>query len=439
MPLAIPARIFEKQFSLRRLGRLSPDVLDYVLFLPGIWLACALGISLRLIGPLFVVVPIGLCLLYAGLRQVMPPRLLSVYLAFCFLVGMLSKYQLFPTSWQVHFMDEAIFRQLIPPLGFFAVAWASKAYFLRRLPSGDVFFGALLIFALSLIVAPAVMFQQGVGYQGDHSAYAVFALFGSFINNMTIVLFFILGEIFLASDWRRRYVGLAIVIGIAVTTHFMQFRVLTIVILAALLGVSGRKLAMGVIAAFTAIYLVGINFIPQVMVQDPNDGLRLAFVADALSSTIDTYGIGIGYGKESVRWVYRFPNLPDFKFLPDAPSMTRERMLEALSNGVENSFVQALLRTGLLGFFLFLAAFFAAFPPRNLPGNVQNHAACLFIMIFLGCFVNAGLESPLSVVGFAFAYGYLLALRARALPSPGPDVSNHSGLSGASADMAGGD
>lgn len=343
----------------------------------------------------------------------MPPRLLSAYFAFCVFAGFLSKYQLFPTSWQTYFMEEAILRQLIPLLGFFSVAWASKAYFRHRLLSGDIFFGAPLFLFLSMIAAPAVMFQQNIGYQGDHSVYAVLALLGAFINNVVIGLFFIIGAIFLKRGWYR-YIGISIIFAIAVFSHFAQFRVFAVIILAILLGVPARRLLIGVVATLLVTYAVSMNFIPEAMTKSPNDGLRLALVADALSSAVDTYGIGIGYGKELVRWVYRYPNMPDFKFLPDAQSMTRDRMLEALSNGVENSFAQALMRTGVVGFLLLSAAIFAAFPSSDLPRQVRNHAGCLFAMLLLGLFVNSALESPLSAVGLAFVYGYLLALRARA-------------------------
>jgi O-antigen ligase len=417
-PSVIPTGMLEKSFSPPHMRGMSVDVLDYVLFLPGIWLTCALGASIRLIGPLFVVAPIGFCLLYAVLRRTVPPRLLSAYFAFCILVAILSKYQLFPASWQVHFMEEAIVRQLIPLLGFFAVAWAAKAYFRRRLLCGDVFFGAPIIIALSFVVTPAVMFQQGQGYQEDYSAYAILSLYGTFINNMAIGYFFILGGVFLTRNWRR-YAGLVIVLGVALTSHFIQFRVLTAVVLVTLFGVPGRKVAVGVVVTLVGIYALGINFIPEMMIKSPNDGLRLALVADAFSSTIDTQGVGIGFGKESVRWRYRFPNMPDFTFLPDPRSMTHDSMLEALSRGVHNSFIQALLRTGVLGFFLLVAAFFAAFPPRDLPRDVRNHAANVFAVIFIGCFVDPALESAIQVVGVGFGYGYLLALRAAAR-APGP-------------------
>jgi O-antigen ligase len=412
-PSVISARVLDERFNPHRVRKLSLDVLDYVLFLPSIWLVCALAISLRLIGPLFVVVPIGFCLLYAVLRSTVPPRLLSAYIVFCIFAVILSKYQMFPTSWQVYFREEAIVRQLIPPLGFFAVAWASKAYFRRRLRCGDAFVGTPFILLLGLVVGPAVMLQQGLRYQGDDPLASVVAFYGAFINNILIVMFFVTGRIFLTNDWRR-YVGLVTILGIAATTHFAQFKITTAIAVAALFGAPGRIVVIGLIAALVSIYAVGIGHVGDVMIANSNAGIRLAFVADALSSVIDTQGIGIGYGKESVRWRYQFPDMPDFTLLPDPRSITPDRMLELLSTGVHNSFIQALMRTGVLGFLLLLAAFFAAFPPRNLPQDVRNHAAIMFGMIFVACFVNPALESPVQAVGVGFVYGYLLALRASA-------------------------
>ena len=89
-PPAIPATVQEQRLNAHRLRSLSLDAFDYLLFLPAIWLPCALGISLRLIGPLFVVIPIGFCLLYAVLRSTVPPRLLSAYVAYCIVVAVLS-------------------------------------------------------------------------------------------------------------------------------------------------------------------------------------------------------------------------------------------------------------------------------------------------------------------------------------------------------------
>jgi hypothetical protein len=403
----------EKQPDLHRPQGSSPDILDYTLFLPGICLACALGVSLRLIGPLFVVIPVGFCFLYAVLRRTVPPRLLSTYFAFCIFIAVLSKYRLLPTSWQVYFMPEAIVRQLVPLVGFYAVAWASKAYFRRRLVDGDVFFGTPLLLLLGLVVAPAIMFQQGRQYQGDDPAHTVLASYGAFINNNVVAGFFVMAALFLARDWRR-YVGLVFVLGVAATTHFVQFKILTAVAVAALFGAPERILVIGLMATLTGIYAVGINFVPDAMSANPNSGIRLAFLADALSSVIDTHGIGIGYGTESVRWRYQFTNLPDFTFFSDPRSMTHDRMLEVLSTGIHNSLVQALLRTGVVGFALLTVAFFAAFPPRNLARGVRNHAAVLFAMIFIACFVNPALESPVQVVGIGFIYGYLVALRAKA-------------------------
>lgn len=406
----ISAKFFRKRLNLHCVPRPSLDILDYALFLPSIWLACSLGISLRIIGPLFVVMPVGSCLLYAILRRTVPPRLLGAYVAYCIFIAILSSYRLLPISWQIYFIEEAIVRQLIPTLAFFVVAWASKAYFRRRLLCGDTFFGVSFILVLSFVVGPVVMFEHGVSYQGDATEYTILALYGALNNNITVAMFFVFGFIFLTSDWRR-FTGLITIICIAVSTHFAQFKVLTVAIVAVLFGIPGRLMVVGLVLTSLGVYAAGINFIPSIRSIDGNAGIRLAFIGDALSSVSETHGIGVGYGKESVRWQYRYPGMPAFTFLPDPRSITPERLLEILSTGVHNSFVQAMVRTGVLGVFLLVAAFFAAFPPHNLPRHIRNHAAVAFAMIFIACFVNPALESPVQVVGIGFVYGYLLALR----------------------------
>jgi len=223
----------------------------------------------------------------------------------------------------------------------------------------------------------------------------------------------VLGYIFFTTDWRH-YAALTTFICIAVSTHFAQFRVLAVSAIAVLFGVPGRQMVVGLVLALVSVYAAGIELIPSIRSINPNSGIRLWFVADAISSVIDTNGVGIGYGKESVRWQYRFPGVPVFTFLPDPRTLTPQGMLEALSTGVHNSFVQAMLRTGVVGTFLLVAAFFAGFPARNLPPDMRNHAAVALAMIFIACFVNPALESPVQLVGIGFVYGYLLALRARA-------------------------
>jgi len=406
------ANLGNPSFS-RRFPKAPPDVLDFVLFLPGIWLACSLGLSLRLIGTFFVVAPLGVCLLYAVLRRTIPPRLLTAYIGFSIFIAALSKFQLMPNSWQVHFLEDAIVRQLVPLLGFFAVAWASKAYFRRRLIDGDIIFAAPIFLFCSLIIAPAVMAQQGLSYQGDTVAYSVTALYGSLTNNIAIATFFLMSAIFRTKDLRR-YLSLMFVLGVAASTHFIQFHFLAVAVLATLFGFRGRVVIVTLIAAMLIIYVVAFTQLLELLANNPNSGIRLVFLADAFRSAIDTAGMGIGYGKESVRWVYHFPNMPAWTFRPDPGMITHARMLELMSTGVENSFVESLLRTGVIGFALFSAAFFATFPPRNLPPALEGHAAAVFSMMLIGCFVNSSLESPLSAVGMGFVYGYLISLRGSA-------------------------
>jgi hypothetical protein len=387
------------------------DALDYTLFLSGIWLVCGLGVGLRFIGPFFMVIPVGICLIYALSRLTVSPRVLSVYLVYCAFIAVLSTFRMLPTSWQTHFMSEAIVRQLVPMSAFFAVAWAAKAYFRRRIYSGDAFYDARTILLLSLVVAPILMFQLDRVYQNSTIASSIIGSFGSFVNNNTIAMFYILAIIFLMHGLGR-YIGLTYVIVVAATTHFAQFKVLAVAVLVTLFGVSGRLTAIMTMIIISTLYASAIYLDPNGSLLLPNWGLRLEFVSDAISSVIDTYGVGVGFGTESVKWRYSLPGGEVFAFLPDPKLMTPDNMIEALSTGVENSFVQALLRTGVLGFVLFVTAILCAFPPQQLPRKVRDHAALCFCMIFIACFVNSCLESPLSAVGVGFVYGYLLALRA---------------------------
>jgi hypothetical protein len=386
------------------------DTIDHTLFLPCIWIVCSLGFSLGDVPLLFLLIP-PLCVTYAIIRLTASPRLLTWYVALCAVAGILSFYRLFPHSWQTQFLEEAVPRQLAPIISFFTVAWASKAYFRRRLRTGDIFAEEWPVLILGYIVAPIVMLLTNVRYQEDDSTSTMFAAYGACINNVVIGQFFILGRLFLPKDWSRLAAG-TIILLVAVTTHFVQFKLIAAAAMLMLIGFPPRSVLVGIMMLLVVSYGVEMINIPAAIMENPNKGIRAAFIADTFRSLFDTHGIGIGYGTESVRWVYRFPGLPDFTFMPNPATVSRERLLELLSRGVHNSFAQAMLRTGIPGIVLLTCAFFAAFPPRGLSRRMQCHACMLFLMIFVACFVNPALESPVQLVGIGFVYGYLLALRA---------------------------
>jgi len=168
----------------------------------------------------------------------------------------------------------------------------------------------------------------------------------------------------------------AAVLVVAATTHFAQFWLATAAAFATRLGAPARFTALAVAALLVFAYAHEITRLPQEMAENPNKGIRVAFVADAFSSLRDTYGLGIGYGKESVRWTYRFPGVPTFSFMPNPRMISSQRLLEVLSQAVHNSFVQAMLRTGVLGAGLLLLDVFAAFPRRTLSKPIRSHRSC---------------------------------------------------------------
>jgi len=397
------------------------DLLDYTFFLPCVWLVSALGYFFRLGGPLIALAVLALCIGYAVLRCSAPPKWLGAYVLICIAAAILSHYQVFPVSWQVHFRTEAISRQLGPVIVFFVMAWASKAYFERRLPSGDAFAGGDIMVFLGLVVAPIILFQQGFQYELEDPLTSMFTMYGSFTNNISIAMFFLTAGAVAGLGWRR-YISIAIILVMFSVTSLAQFSIVTVGILAILVGAPGRLIAVGIICTLSLLYLVGFFFIPELVIIAPNSGIRLVFLVDTFKSVVDTFGAGIGFGTESVRWRYNFPNRPEFTFLPEPSSMTHDQMLETLSTGVHNSFFQALLRTGLLGFTVLSLALFSVFPRRNLPRKLRNHAAINFAILFISCFVNPALESPVQGIGVGVVYGYLIALRS--LTSPSRDASS---------------
>jgi hypothetical protein len=393
------------------------DGLDTSLFLPCVWIAGALGFAIGDYPMLFFIIP-PMCLAYAISRRVVPPRLLTIYVVLCLASGVLSWYHVFPQSWQIVFLAEAIPRQLTLPISFFAVAWAAKAYFLRRIRSQDIFLGDRLIIILCYIVAPIMMSLSGVRYEGDDTPSTIVAAYGSFINNITLGLFFIFGHLFYRRDGGR-YAVLAMILLIAATTHFVQFKLVVVAAIVMLVGFRPRLVIVAVMAVLIGSYAIGAYDVPGAVAKDPDKGIRVAFMVDSFESLADTSGLGIGYGTESVRWVYRFPGQPDFTFMPNPTTISKARLMELLSRGVHNSFAQAMLRMGVAGLLLLTCAMFCAFPPGGLPRPVQCHASMLFICIFVACFVNPALESARQLIGIGFSYGYLLALRSSAKRRPG--------------------
>jgi len=387
------------------------DILDYALFLPSLWLICGLGYFFRLGGLQLVLAVMALYIGYAVLRLSSPPKWLAAYTIVCIVAAILSHYRVFPTSWQVHFNETAIARQVAPVIIFFVTAWTSKAYFERRLPAGDAFWGGGPVLFLSLVVAQIILFQQDFQYEGDPPLESMLTMYGSFTTNIIIAMFFLTAGAFAATGWRRG-ICIALILMMLAATSLAQFWVITAGILVVLLGAPGRLVATGLILTLLSLYVVGFFFIPELMNITPNSGIRLAFIVDTFKSVLDTFGVGVGYGTESVRWRYNFPGRPEFVFLPEPFMMTPDEMLEALSTGVHNSLIQALMRTGLLGFVLLVAAFLAVFPRADLPRRLRNHASMSFALIFIACFVNPALESPVQGMGVGFVYGYLIALRA---------------------------
>ena len=83
---------FAKRFNPLRLRRPPVDLLDYGLFLPAIWLPGAGGISLRLIGPLFIVISSASASPMRSCGRPFRRACSTTYFAFSLVVAALSEF-----------------------------------------------------------------------------------------------------------------------------------------------------------------------------------------------------------------------------------------------------------------------------------------------------------------------------------------------------------
>jgi O-antigen ligase len=391
--------------------------LDHVLFLPVILLVCAMHWQLRLLGAAFIAVPLAL-LVYAMARRCPPPRALTFLIGFNVLVAAASYFRLLPESWPLFYVPEAILRQLVPLLSFFASAWAATAYFTQRIAEGAPARDQSLVLWASLGLSPFVMYLLGdLSYEGRGTALTIVYSYAQFPNGIIIAFVYMLGCLFSAAYGPLARLG---VVGyIVVCSAFigvLQFRVFAFYIFGVLARIPAGGVLLVYLAGLAAVYLAGLHFVGELYKIDPNIAIRILFLRDALEVVRDTAGLGVGYGTESVRWHYDFDGVAELEFLPSGEIGSTE-LLRAMSTGVHNSFLQSLMRTGVFGLVLMVAAFAAAYPARSVPSSTQKQCSAIFFSCLLVCLVNPALETPLQAIGVGFAYGYLVAINRAAGPT----------------------
>lgn len=227
----------------------------------------------------------------------------------------------------------------------------------------------------------------------------------AFINLTNSKTIMILAFAHLAMATRYRvlaYVGVAFVLSSILYGFSMQiYASLAMFAVFQLKRLSSLALAGAVVVfgAACALVPVFINFSYLVDI-DPNSAIRAFMWVDAIDLFFSSYGVGIGFGRELVSNVYLPMNILSFYSEP-----------ELMQGGIHNSFITMFARMGVIGGGAFALAILKTAWPSARPGPLREPAYLAFFMVYVSCWVNVAIESPMSSIGTALLLGYVLAAR----------------------------
>jgi len=169
-----------------------------------------------------------------------------------------------------------------------------------------------------------------------------------------------------------------------------------------------RTTTNGAIFSMILLYGVGVIYIDEVIFTlwefDHNTGIRLIFINDSLRALVQTIGIGVGFGTESIVNLYAGISHTHIEWDKEFSSF--------INTSIHNSFVAIAFRLGLPGCIAFLWFFFVdAMPAKTTNTDETRFTYGVFFLAFTALFVNVGLESPTYIVGIGFMLGLILAFK----------------------------
>lgn len=342
------------------------------------------------------------------------PIMIRPLLAFT-LVGLLyvvlSYFDILPDAWTKVYQRAFIPRQAFYVVLLYPLALAASSMWSYAARSGKTvrFFLVILIAVAGIAPLVEVLFTDN----SLVSAYASVTTGG--LGNARL-LFYVALSYFLIVRIRkvaigRFYVLLAaivifIVFGYLLTNPQIQNIIgIGIIIVISMIRRIPRNVITMVLAGMV-LYAMLVPFAARVYVEDANSGYRLILVKDAIRAFVDSYGMGVGFGKEVVTNEY-----DEFGI---SRSPAHGDSTELAVAGVHNSFAQEFMRLGLLGGGCLVWLFFVTCcPPRDGPLRVRRHLAVVYLLLLISMMVNVALESPTYLVGIAFALGYIVVTKDR--------------------------
>jgi|GEM_PF-6360094 len=252
---------------------------------------------------------------------------------------------------------------------------------------------------MALLVGACLLGQVGNGLREGTGVTIQF----SGLGNMMLPLYVVAGHYAFVSARR----GVALGAAIALPTTFAQNVLIALFMIKLSLVPRPRTVVFGSMAALVAVSLVLAIDPYAVWTIDYNTGVRLFFWRDAMAAVVQTFGIGVGFGKEAVTNYIPILDRTDFIAL-------NEEAVRFLYLSTHNSFVAMFFRLGLVGGLLFALCFRSWAPIGRLPMRELRAASFVYVTVFVALFVNVGLESPTYLAGIMLAVGYIKTLNSRA-------------------------
>ena len=236
-----------------------------------------------------------------------------------------------------------------------------------------------------------------------------------FFNVEAIFLFLVVRRLFyIWSDLPLlRFVAVAL---IAVTAGSFQSQIVTVALAGLVIAPRFSRLILGgLVVSMLVAAIAATPFADEIWQLDPNTGIRLFFWQDAIERIVSSYGVGQGFGTETIRPVYVLSSYD--------VAIASVESDDFILVGAHNAFIDTAYRMGLLGGAL-AVALYAHLLLNTMqfsgPSRTFDYFVCALLFVLL--MVNVGLASINFLIGAAFLIGWLTFRIATHFPSP--DVSN---------------
>ncbi len=343
-----------------------------------------------------------------------------VYIAFSYLDAL-------PDAWTTQYQPAEIPRQAFYVILFYPMVLAALSLWSYAASSRNTFRLFVVILITTAGIAPLI---EGVfSHSGMVTTYAAFATGG--LGNARLLMLVALAYLLLVrtrfASARRLWTLTAVGVMVAAAVHFIphpqyqNFLALLVLVLFLYLAPRRRIVIALVLVALVA-YCGLVRVVDRVYEQDANTGYRLATSRDAMIALAESYGVGVGFGKEVVTGKY-----DELGFRRDPSAGGRYAII---LQGTHNSFAQEYMRLGLVGG-SFIAWFFlvTCLPPHRGPLDIRRHLAVVYFLLFISIISNVALQSPTYIVGVAIAVGYILVTKdwLRLTGEQGDDAGNWTG------------